>query len=104
MHWPIDFDSPALTLGLALAAGMIAQALGRHLRIPGIVALLGAGVLLGPDSLDVVRPSSLGDLLPMLIGFAVAVILFEGGMNLDINRLRHSATSIRRGPESRFAR
>jgi NhaP-type Na+/H+ or K+/H+ antiporter len=96
MHWPIDFDSPALTLGLALAAGMVAQALGRHLRIPGIVALLGAGVLLGPDTLDVIRPGELGDLLPMLIGFAVAVILFEGGMNLDIKRLRHSATSIRR--------
>jgi NhaP-type Na+/H+ or K+/H+ antiporter len=60
------------------------------------VLLLGAGVLFGPDGLGVVRPELLGDLLPLLIGFAVAVILFEGGMNLDLKRLRRSATSIRR--------
>jgi NhaP-type Na+/H+ or K+/H+ antiporter/Trk K+ transport system NAD-binding subunit len=96
MHWPIDLDSPTLTLALALAAGMLAQVVARHLRLPGIVLLLGAGVLLGPDGLDVVRPDRLGDVLVLLIGFAVAVILFEGGMNLDIKRLRRSATSIRR--------
>ncbi|MDH3522161.1 MAG: cation:proton antiporter [Acidobacteriota bacterium] len=96
MHWPIDLDNPALTLALALAAGMAAQAFARHLRLPGIVLLLGTGVLLGPDVLAVVRPALLGDLLPMLIGFAVAVILFEGGMNLQIKRLRRSARSIRR--------
>lgn len=96
MHWPIDLDNAALTLGLALSAGMLAQGLARHLRLPGIVLLLGVGFLLGPDGAGLVRPAVLGELLPMLIGFAVAVILFEGGMNLEIKRLRRSATSIRR--------
>lgn len=96
MHWQIDLDNAALTLTLALFAGMMAQALARHLRLPGIVLLLGTGVLLGPDVLGVVRPELLGDLLPMLIGFAVAVILFEGAMNLQFKRLRRSARSIRR--------
>jgi len=96
MHWPIDLDNPALTLGLALAAGMTAQAVARHLRLPGIVLLLGAGFVTGPDGAGLIRPQLLGEMLPMLIGFAVAVILFEGGMNLEIKRLRRSATSIRR--------
>lgn len=74
---------------------MLSQALGRHLRVPGIVVLLGAGVLLGPDVLNVVRPASLGSALHVLVGFAVAVILFEGGLNLDIRRLRREARSIR---------
>jgi NhaP-type Na+/H+ or K+/H+ antiporter len=89
------FDNASLSVGLALAVGMLAQALARHLRVPGIVLLLGAGVLLGPDVLDVVRPATLGVGLPALVGFAVAVILFEGGMNLNVRRLRREARSIR---------
>jgi len=90
------FADPALTVALALAAGVFAQAIARHLRIPGIVLLLGAGVLLGPDLLDAVRPASLGPTtLQALVGFAVAVVLFEGGLNLDVRRLRREARSIR---------
>ncbi len=90
------FSDPALTLGLALAVGMLAQAAARHLRLPGIVLLLGAGVVLGPDLLGVVQPDSLGPALQVLVAFAVAVILFEGGLNLDFDRLRREARSIQR--------
>lgn len=86
---------PALTIALALLAGMVAHALARHLHVPGIVLLLATGVLLGPDVLDVVRPGSLGHALHDLVGFAVAVILFDGGMNLNLERLRREALSIR---------
>jgi NhaP-type Na+/H+ or K+/H+ antiporter len=89
------WDDPALTIALALAAGMIAHILARHLRVPGIVLLLATGVILGPDVLDVVRPAALGASLHDLVGFAVAVILFEGGMNLNLERLRQEAQSIR---------
>ncbi len=75
---------------------MVAQSLARHMRLPGIVLLLAAGALLGPDLAGVVQPDSLGDALQILVGFAVAVILFEGGMNLDLKRLRRQATVIRR--------
>ncbi len=81
-------NNPALTTAIALAAGMIAQAVARHLRIPGIVLLLATGVLLGPDVANLVHPDSLGSGLTILVGFAVAVILFEGGMNLRIDRIR----------------
>ena len=94
MH-PPSFDDPALTLALALAAGMVAQAVAQHLRVPGIVLLLGAGVLLGPDLLDLVRPRALGRGLHDLVGYAVAVILFEGGMNLNLERLRREKRAIR---------
>ena len=88
-------NNPALTLAFDMAFGMIAQVLARHLRIPGIVLLLGTGLLLGPDALGIVHPSSLGDALPFIVGFAVAVILFEGGMNLRINRIRREGKTIR---------
>lgn len=89
------FDNPALSVALALAAGMVAQTLARHLRTPGIVALLAAGVVLGPDLLGIIRPTSLGHGMHLLVGFAVAIILFEGGMALDLRRLRREARSIR---------
>ena len=96
MTLPEFVHDPAFNVGLALAVGITAQAVGRHLRIPGIVLLLAAGVLLGPDLLGVINPGSLGEGLQLLVGFAVAVILFEGGMNLNLRRLRREAISIRR--------
>jgi NhaP-type Na+/H+ or K+/H+ antiporter len=86
----------ALTVALALTGGMVAQALARHMRLPGIVLLLATGVVLGPDVADVIQPEALGSALYVLVGFAVAVILFEGGMNLNLKRLRAEAGVIQR--------
>ncbi len=88
--------SAGVAVALAMAAGMIAQSLARHLRLPGIVLLLAAGVLLGPDLLGLIDPADLGTALPVLVNLAVAVVLFEGGMNLNMKRLRRQALIIRR--------
>jgi NhaP-type Na+/H+ or K+/H+ antiporter len=93
---PSPVDNPALTVALALAAGVVAQTIARHLALPGIVLLLGTGVLLGPEFADAVRPASLGPALQAIVGFAIAVILFEGGLNLDVRRLRREGRVIRR--------
>ena len=87
---------PALTLVLALAVGILAQAVARHVRVPGIVILLVVGVALGPDGLGWVQPQALGDGLFAIVDLAVAVILFEGGLNLEISRLRREQAPIRR--------
>jgi NhaP-type Na+/H+ or K+/H+ antiporter len=91
-----SLTNPALTIALALAAGIVVQALARHLRLPGIVLLLGTGAVLGPDVFNIIQPQTLGSALHMLIGFAVAVVLFEGGMNLNLSRLRHESGTIQR--------
>ena len=88
--------NPALTFGLAMAIGMTAQVLARHAQLPGIVLLLAAGVLAGPDVLGLVRPSELGAGLEIVVGVAVAIILFEGGLHLDLRRLSAEALVIRR--------
>jgi NhaP-type Na+/H+ or K+/H+ antiporter len=85
----------ALTVAIALAAGAAIQALARFLRIPAIVVLLAAGAALGPAGLGWVQPSVLGDGLFVLVDFAVAVILFEGALNLDLGRLRREERAIR---------
>jgi NhaP-type Na+/H+ or K+/H+ antiporter/Trk K+ transport system NAD-binding subunit len=92
----MDLHNSALTVGVAMAAGVGAQIVARHLAIPGIVLLLVAGVLLGPDGAALVHPEVLGAALHALVGFAVAVILFAGAMNLDLRRLSEERVVIRR--------
>jgi NhaP-type Na+/H+ or K+/H+ antiporter len=89
-------DNASLTVALAMLVGVSAQAIARHLRIPGIVLLLAAGVVMGPDVAGLVRPASLSHALHALVGFAVAIILFEGGLNLNLRLLRSQARPIRR--------
>lgn len=83
-------------LAIALAAGILAQSVARQARLPGIVLLLAVGVAMGPDGLGWLDPHALGEGLFGLIDFGVAVILFEGGLNLEISRLRRQEASIRR--------
>jgi len=89
-------DEPTLTFAMAMAVGVVAQGLARHMFVPGVVVLLAVGVLLGPDVADVIRPHTLGSALSAVVGFAVAVILFEGGLSLEIRALRGQAKTIRR--------
>lgn len=89
-------EGAGYVIAVALGVGVVAQILARHLRIPGIVVLLGTGVLLGPEFAGIVEPDELGKALQTLVGFAVAIILFEGGLALDFQRLRREATAIRR--------
>lgn len=89
-------ESASLQVGLALALGIVAQIVARHFRVPGIVVLLAVGVATGPDGLGLLQPAVLGHGLDALVGFAVAVVLFEGGMALDLAALRHQAVAVRR--------
>lgn len=89
-------DSPSLALGLAFGLGIAGQILARHLRLPGIVVLLALGVAAGPDGLGWLRPETIGSGLSAFVSFAVAIILFEGGLALDLRELVHQALPIRR--------
>ncbi|MBF2098867.1 MAG: cation:proton antiporter [Gloeomargaritaceae cyanobacterium C42_A2020_066] len=79
-------SSLALTLQVVMAvgAGIGAQLLADGLRIPSIVLLLGFGIALGPDGFGLLQPQSLGVGLEVIISLAVALILFEGGLNLRL--------------------
>jgi NhaP-type Na+/H+ or K+/H+ antiporter len=91
MHGP---DSAGFIFGLALGAGVVAVLLARWLRIPSILALLGFGVALGADGLGWLEPRGLGSGLSEIVELAVAVILFEGGLNLEAARLRAEARAL----------
>ncbi len=91
----MEHSGASFVFALALCAGVMCQVVARHLRVPSIVLLLAAGVLLGPDGAGWVVPEALGEGLFQIVRLAVAVILFEGGLNLELRRLRRESAPIR---------
>ncbi|MCH7475818.1 MAG: cation:proton antiporter, partial [Gemmatimonadetes bacterium] len=77
-------------LGIAsvFVIGISAQWLAWRLRIPSILLLLLAGFIAGPVTGWLDPDALFGELLFPTVSLAVAIILFEGGLNLDIRRLR----------------
>ena len=56
----MNLQDPALTFALAITAGVVAQSIARHARVPGILFLLATGILLGPEFANIVRPDHAG--------------------------------------------
>ncbi|MDE3744290.1 cation:proton antiporter [Methylobacterium radiotolerans] len=79
-----------------VAGGVTAQVLAARFRVPAIVLLLGLGYLVGPV-LGLLHPSeAFGANLRPLIGLAVAVVVFEGGLALDFRELRAAGAGVLR--------
>ncbi len=84
-----------LQIVIAVTAGITAQVIGEYLKVPSIVFLLGFGVLLGPSVTGVLHPNQLGLGLEVLVALSVAIILFEGGLNLELKELGKVSGSLR---------
>ena len=84
-----------LVVGVAVA-GVFGQWLGWRLKLPAIIPLLVIGALSGPIA-GIVRPSvALGEVMRPAIGMAVAIIVFEGGLNLNLRELRSAGSGVLR--------
>ncbi|BAU66728.1 sodium/hydrogen exchanger [Stanieria sp. NIES-3757] len=84
-----------LQIVIAVLAGISAQVIAEYLKVPSIVFLLLFGILLGSDGLNVLHPHHLGMGLEVLVALAVAIILFEGGLNLELRELDRVSGSLR---------
>jgi NhaP-type Na+/H+ or K+/H+ antiporter len=84
-----------LQMVIAVIAGISGQVLAEYLKIPSIVFLLLFGILLGSDGISVLHPQMLGAGLEVIVALATAVILFEGGLNLELRELGRVSGSLR---------
>lgn len=79
-----------------IVAGIVAQWLAWRMKLPAILLLLAVGLGVGPvwqlaTGFKLLDPNHLlGEVLPPLISLSVAVVLFEGGLTLNLGELRHS--------------
>ncbi len=84
-----------LQMVLAVIAGIGAQVLADYLKVPSIVFLLLFGILLGADGMGWLHPNMLGVGLEVIVSLSVALILFEGGLNLQLRDLSRVSVSLR---------
>ncbi|CAN5633782.1 cation:proton antiporter [soil metagenome] len=82
------------TLVCVLVIGTSAQLLAEHLKIPATGPLLIAGLLFGPEIIGLVQPAILDNFLRVIVKMAVAIIIFEGGLLLNIYDLRHTSRAV----------
>jgi NhaP-type Na+/H+ or K+/H+ antiporter len=89
-------------IALIGALGIGAQWLAWRLQWPAIVLMSAAGLIIGPLAMvllgsPIVDPAAdFGDLLRPMIALAVALILFEGGLDLHFSEIRGLGVAVRR--------
>ncbi|BAZ65397.1 MAG: cation:proton antiporter [Pelatocladus maniniholoensis HA4357-MV3] len=83
-----------LQMVIAVVAGISAQVIAAYLRVPSIVFLLLFGILLGSDGFGLLHPHLLGTGLEVIVALGTAIILFEGGLNLELRELNKVSTSL----------
>ena len=84
-----------LQIVMTVIAGISAQVLADYLKVPSIVLLLLFGMVLGTDGLGVLHPNLLGIGLEVIVSLSVALILFEGGLNLELRDLGRVSGTLR---------
>ena len=95
-HMEHHTDTLLLTIISAIVIGVYLFVIANRLKIPAIVPLLFGGVIVGPEVLGWINPANIQDELNTLIKFAVAIILFEGGLSLDPKGYKSAGGIIRK--------
>jgi NhaP-type Na+/H+ or K+/H+ antiporter len=81
-------------VGLTLALAVGSQILARRLRIPALIVLLPVGFVAGALTDDINPNKLLGSLFQPLVALAVAIILFDSGVDLNLRKLQGSARRV----------
>lgn len=90
------FDSLLFYLMITLVVGIASQWTAWRYRLPAIVVMSVAGLLIGPIFGWFNPKDVFGDLFGPIISAAVAIILFEGSLNLDFREIKTVRQPIRR--------
>ena len=82
------------TFVVVMIIGIFSHMLGKILRVPSIVFLLIAGIILGPEVTRIINADSFGNGIELLVSFSVAIIVFDGGLDIDVRQIRKIQRSI----------
>jgi len=85
-----------LKLAVVAAGGIAAQWIAWRVNLPAIVLLLVTGFLIGPLTGFIDPATDFGEVYRPVVSMAVAVILFEGGLTLNLTEIRETSQAVRR--------
>jgi NhaP-type Na+/H+ or K+/H+ antiporter len=84
----VTSDQVLIGVGLTLALAVGSQLVARWLRIPALIILLPVGFIAGWATDDINPNNLFGASFQPLVSLAVAVILYDAGLGLDLAKLR----------------
>ncbi|MCK9632008.1 MAG: cation:proton antiporter [Methanoregula sp.] len=87
----MDAAVTVLFLGLLIFIGNILSRFFTLTKIPDVLFLIAIGIIIGPF-LDLVEPSAFGVVGPLFTMVTLAIILFEGGLNITVEHLKKAIT------------
>ena len=79
-----------LSIGLLVFFGHFLADFFRRTKVPDVLILMLAGIALGPGT-DVIDPRDFGKVDEVFTTLALIIILFEGGVHLNVRHLRKAA-------------
>ncbi len=77
---------PIVPIAILLVVILVVPILFERLRLPGLVGLLLAGLVLGPNGFDVLRKDSV--LVNLLSDIGLVYLMFVAGLQVDIQQFR----------------
>jgi cell volume regulation protein A len=90
----VDAQDVLLQVGLILLAGVVSIPVAVVLRLPLMVVLLGAGILIGPSVLDWVENPVDGLGAQLVFTLGVSLILFHGGLGVSLRVISRTAVGL----------
>ena len=79
-----------LSLGILVFFGHFLAGFFQRTKVPDVLILMLAGIVLGQVT-HVIEPSDFGQVGPVFTTLALIVILFEGGIHLNVRHIRQAA-------------
>ena len=79
-----------LAAGIIIFLGVLGEAFFRRTGVPDVAFLMVAGVIIGPI-LGIVSPETTIKIVPYFAALALIIIMFDGGLNLDIRSIMKTA-------------
>ena len=76
-----------------IGLGVGAQVLADRFQVPSVLFLILAGILVGPEGLQLITPEAFGGALSAIVGLSVAIIVFEGAFHLTTEKLREAPSA-----------
>jgi len=86
-HFSLPIEDPVLIFSLVLFIILLAPMIMRRLRIPGLIGLIVAGIIVGPNGLNLL----LRDASIVLFGtVGLLYIMFLAGLEINLNDFQKS--------------
>jgi potassium/hydrogen antiporter len=79
-----------LAAGVTIFLGVAGESFFKRTGIPDIAFLMILGVIIGPV-LGIIQPEVVIEIVPYFAALALIIIMFDGGLNLDIKQMMRTA-------------